>query len=316
MDVKTPKYLHNLAVFPSTDKVKCSCSTPFVLSISILHCSLHISSSFLFLQEFPLKVGTGFYSNKENPFVETFPDPLCKLNLKETSDFVKAFPVASNDGGRAILSDSAQRRRESSSRPRRLETPSTPGRPVFSFSNGNLSRKAVPSKWDDAEKWLISTSCNGSPAHMMKPSNPPKASKQNEAFCQKGDAFAEKLRAAEEKVQNSLVASFHGLTSDSISAFPSLPSDILLKGIVFWHCWFNYVRHLFPLLLAFLLHQNEPTFSVRCSVCVCVCVEDTGSFVLYFSLLYQAMRSFPLLLKDTMAGIKDLCFFLPCSFPS
>ncbi|MQM05117.1 hypothetical protein Taro_037925 [Colocasia esculenta] len=199
MDVKTPKCLQNLAVFPSTDK------------------------------EYPLEVGTGFYCNKENPFVENFPDPLCKLNLKETSEFVKAFPVASTDSGRAILSASAQRRRESSARQRRLEAPSTPGRPVFSFSNGNLSRKAVPSKWDDAEKWLIGTSCHGSPAHMMKSCNPPKVSKQNEVFCHKGDAFAEKLRVAEDKMHSSLVTSFHGLTSEAISAFPSLSSEILLK---------------------------------------------------------------------------------------
>ncbi|XP_020210834.1 uncharacterized protein LOC109795726 isoform X2 [Cajanus cajan] len=46
---------------------------------------------------------------------------------------------------------------------RRLEAPSTPGRPVFSFNSvANLSRKTFPSKWDDAEKWLITTS---SPPH-------------------------------------------------------------------------------------------------------------------------------------------------------
>ncbi|VFR00125.1 unnamed protein product [Cuscuta campestris] len=33
--------------------------------------------------------------------------------------------------------------------------PSTPGRPVFSFSVGNFSRKSIPSKWDDAEKWVV-----------------------------------------------------------------------------------------------------------------------------------------------------------------
>ncbi|XP_071711928.1 uncharacterized protein [Rutidosis leptorrhynchoides] len=36
-----------------------------------------------------------------------------------------------------------------------VEAPLTPGRPVFSFSVG--SRKNVPSKWDNAQKWLISS---------------------------------------------------------------------------------------------------------------------------------------------------------------
>ncbi|KAI3786230.1 hypothetical protein L1987_45365 [Smallanthus sonchifolius] len=35
-----------------------------------------------------------------------------------------------------------------------VEAPPTPGRPVFSFSVG--PRKNFPSKWDDAQKWLIS----------------------------------------------------------------------------------------------------------------------------------------------------------------
>lgn len=74
---------------------------------------------------------------KEKPFLD---GSLCKLNLKETSsDLVKTFPMA----------------------PKRnvVEAPPTPGRPVFSFSvgNNNVSRKnLVPSKWNDAEKWLIS----------------------------------------------------------------------------------------------------------------------------------------------------------------
>ncbi|XP_076889387.1 uncharacterized protein LOC143540127 [Bidens hawaiensis] len=45
-----------------------------------------------------------------------------------------------------------------------VEAPATPGRPVFSFSVGAGSRKNFPSKWDDAQKWLIS----GPPAHVSK----------------------------------------------------------------------------------------------------------------------------------------------------
>ncbi|XP_076926362.1 uncharacterized protein LOC143589498 [Bidens hawaiensis] len=43
-----------------------------------------------------------------------------------------------------------------------VEAPATLGRPVFSFSVGVGSRKSFPSKWDDAQKWLIS----GPPAHL------------------------------------------------------------------------------------------------------------------------------------------------------
>nr|KAJ0210757.1 hypothetical protein LSAT_V11C400193250 [Lactuca sativa] len=85
---------------------------------------------------------------KDNPFDDRFPDSVCKLDLKETTDLVKLFPMAKKDGA-GVKSNVV------------MEAPPTPGRPVFSFSVG--SRKNVPSKWDDAEKWLISGS--DSPAH-------------------------------------------------------------------------------------------------------------------------------------------------------
>uniref|UniRef100_A0A803M9P1 Remorin C-terminal domain-containing protein n=1 Tax=Chenopodium quinoa TaxID=63459 RepID=A0A803M9P1_CHEQI len=94
---------------------------------------------------------------KTNPFAEALlnsnnnaVDPICKLNLKETSDFVKSLPMNTSNG-----TQSAQRRRDyiiGNSMPRKMEAPSTPGRPIFSFS---VARKSVPSKWDDAEKWLF-----------------------------------------------------------------------------------------------------------------------------------------------------------------
>jgi len=43
---------------------------------------------------------------------------------------------------------------------RRLDPPSIPAatRPIFSFNTvANLSRKTFPSKWDDAQKWLITS---------------------------------------------------------------------------------------------------------------------------------------------------------------
>ena len=105
------------------------------------------------IQEDPLN------ETKGNPFPE---DPLCKLNLKETAEFVKSLPMSD-------ATQSAQKRRErengviGNSMPRRIEAPSTPGRPVFSFS---ASRRSLPSKWDDAEKWLVGGgSCHESPAH-------------------------------------------------------------------------------------------------------------------------------------------------------
>ncbi|KAI3512462.1 hypothetical protein L1887_19778 [Cichorium endivia] len=87
---------------------------------------------------------------KGNPFVDTSLDPLSKLNLKETSDFVKSFPANKGGNKRNVV-----------------EAPSTPGRPVFSFSVGdNVSRKNfVPSKWNDAEKWLVSDHHSDSTAH-------------------------------------------------------------------------------------------------------------------------------------------------------
>ncbi|KAI3521310.1 hypothetical protein L1887_10773 [Cichorium endivia] len=84
---------------------------------------------------------------KDSPFDDRFTDSICNLDLKETTDLVRLFPMAKKDG--------------TSTKSNVMEAPSTPGRPVFSFSVG--SRKNVPSKWDDAEKWLISGS--DSPAH-------------------------------------------------------------------------------------------------------------------------------------------------------
>ncbi|XP_058079466.1 uncharacterized protein LOC131227690 [Magnolia sinica] len=184
MDLKTPKYMQS--------------SPPF---------TPHHDS--------PLERNPSFYSkNKEIAFADTFQDPLCKLNLKETADFVKAFPVPCSDGIRRGVSGVGQKR---------MEAPTTPGRPVFSFNAGNLSRKSFPSKWDDAEKWVMSSSCNESPAHVIKPPEASKISKQNEVFQLKADIFAEK------KVPSS-VSSFKGsMWLESNSAFHGVSSEVLLK---------------------------------------------------------------------------------------
>lgn len=174
--------------------------------------------------------------SEEKPFADptgsSIEDPLCKLNLKETSEFVKSFPVASNGNNaecRGLFQVSAERRREQ----RRVEAPSTPGRPVFSFSSNNLAKKSFPSKWDEAEKWLISssTSCRESPAHSIKPSGLPQhSSKIDKVQCDEMrkqiEVFAEKSRV--------LVSSFHGSASldqyDANNSSGVAASDLLLKG--------------------------------------------------------------------------------------
>ncbi|KAK9281182.1 hypothetical protein L1049_004077 [Liquidambar formosana] len=188
----------------------------------------------------PLEGSASFYKkSKDNPFADSFPDPLCKLNLKETSEFVKSFPMANNSAeSRGFFDVSAQRRGEGviSVTQRRVEAPSTPGRPVFSFSVGNLSRKSFPSKWDDAEKWLISSSCHDSPAHAIKPSSDPsKVSKQCDELKQQVEVFAEKCRVTEEKVSKT-VSNFQGSLSldhhhNSARPFNGVSSsgDVLLK---------------------------------------------------------------------------------------
>lgn len=191
------------------------------------------------IQESAFQGSTTFIGkSKDNPFVDTFLDPLCKLNLKETSDFVKSFPMVNNitEGG-GLLELSAQRGREgvSSVTQRRVEAPSTPGRPVFSFSFGDHLRKNFPSKWDNAEKWLVSSSCHDSPAHSIKPPECSKICRQSDRFRQQVEVFAETSKVIEEKVSK-VVSSFQGSASldhhYSVRALNeiSASTDILLKG--------------------------------------------------------------------------------------
>lgn len=180
-----------------------------------------------------------------NPFADTFPDPLCKLNLKETSEFVKSFPMANhNTETRNYLDVSAERRREgvsSVTKRNSVEAPPTPGRPIFSFSAGNLSRKGFPSKWDDAGKWLNngSSSCHGSPAHLhglnVKTLESSKFAKQFDGFRPQAEVFAEKSRVTEEKVSKA-VSSIHGSVHlEHHISTKDLNVDVLLKG---WKLFF------------------------------------------------------------------------------
>ncbi|OMO70540.1 hypothetical protein CCACVL1_18831 [Corchorus capsularis] len=194
--------------------------------------------------------GSIYGQSKDNPFADTFPDPLCKLNLKETSEFVKSLPMAAagnnnnagGGGGGGFLDVSIQKRREGvnsvTTQRRVLEAPPTPGRPVFSFSGGaggNLARKNFPSKWDNAEKWLVSSSCHESPAHPIKPPPPPESSKmtkQCDNFKQQSEVFAEKSRVVEENVTK-VVTSLKGpvYNHNPSRGFTGIPgsTDVLLK---------------------------------------------------------------------------------------
>ncbi|KAH7656439.1 Remorin C-terminal protein [Dioscorea alata] len=187
-------------------------------------------------EESPLEGDSSFYcTSKEKPLVDAFPDPLCKLNLKETSDFVKAFPVSTNNNKES----SAVRRREVVSfvAQRRLDAPSTPGRPIFSFSPWNPPRRSIPSKWDDAQKWLISSSCHESPAHGIKPSDSLVISKQNDGFHQKGGAFAELLSSNKETVPVFLKDKFTDNVEQVLTNFQ--PLEPMKEGFVFKSSFFE-----------------------------------------------------------------------------
>ncbi|KAL3511562.1 hypothetical protein ACH5RR_024279 [Cinchona calisaya] len=206
--------------------------------------------------------GTG----TENPFLDAFHDPLCKLNLKETSDFVKSFPMTSNGTeSRGFLEVSGQRRRElgvcSASKRNVVEAPPTPGRPIFSFSVGNLSRKSFPSKWEDAEKWLISG--HDSPAHhhhhSLRPPPQEYSSKMSKQYSnvfkppqqtETEEVFAEKSRVIiDEKVSKFVTAGFQGLLpfdqhyppAGALSEGSASVPDVLLKDK-----FTNEADHIFP----------------------------------------------------------------------
>ncbi|XP_061356755.1 uncharacterized protein LOC133301155 [Gastrolobium bilobum] len=176
--------------------------------------------------------------SKDNPFADTFPDPLCKLNLRETSEFVNSFTLS--NGNTDNIEVSAHRRREGSNSVthKRPEAPCTPGRPVFSFAGtvGNLARKTFPSKWDDAEKWLMSTSCHDSPAHTVNLSESSNISSHCDNFNQQMDDFAEKSRVTQDRVSKA-VPNFQGSASldhhnhNTVHAFNriSCSTDIVLK---------------------------------------------------------------------------------------
>ncbi|KAL5204101.1 hypothetical protein ABZP36_008972 [Zizania latifolia] len=131
-------------------------------------------------------VGVDVGGGGSNPFGPMFSDPLCSLNLRETSEFVRSsFPMAtmarsnssnsttgngrshgyhretSTASSSSSSSASAQRRAEQQQQQQPQQVPGTPGRPLLFFNSSSPShhqlisaRRSVPSKWEDAEKWL------------------------------------------------------------------------------------------------------------------------------------------------------------------
>lgn len=172
--------------------------------------------------------------------MDSFPDPLCKLNLKETSEFVKSLPTASNGAAGFLRKEGV-----SSVTRRNMDAPSTPGRPIFSFSVGNFSRKNFPSKWDDAEKWLVNgSSIQDSPAshhnnNGLKPAlESSNLLKQCNGFKLKEteNVFAEKNRVTDEKVSKVasdfqvLLPLHHHHISAGAANTVSAATDVFLKG--------------------------------------------------------------------------------------
>lgn len=119
---------------------------------------------------------------------------------------------------------------------RRIEAPATPGRSLVSFSPGHIARKNVPSKWDDAEKWLIGSPCHESPAHVKKPTEMSRIYKQNDGVLQKDDAFAEnQVRLMEYKVPSLTNTGLDGpyMSTGTNVAFGGASTHVLLKGLLY-----------------------------------------------------------------------------------
>ncbi|KAG6538760.1 hypothetical protein ZIOFF_003888 [Zingiber officinale] len=155
----------------------------------------------------------------------------------EGSAFLKAFSMTTTkvvNENTNLFDASVKRSREGMNHmaQRRMEAPSTPGRPFVSFSLGQITRKNVPSKWDDAEKWLIGSPCHESPAHVKKPTEMSKIYKQNDGVLQKDDAFAEnQVRLMEYKVPSLTNTGLDGpcMSAGTNVAFSGASTHVLLK---------------------------------------------------------------------------------------
>ncbi|KAG0480191.1 hypothetical protein HPP92_011049 [Vanilla planifolia] len=146
--------------------------------------------------------------------------------------------IGRNDNA-GFLETSAQRKREAMSfagMQRRLEAPSTPNRPPFKSKVVNRSRKSISSKWEDAEKWLVRSSC-ASPANGTTHLGT-NLSRQHETFQRKADGFeefTEKLNLARSEDPNALVQiscqAFNGFSSEALQKdeFTDIKHSVFMK---------------------------------------------------------------------------------------
>ncbi|GMH17560.1 hypothetical protein Nepgr_019401 [Nepenthes gracilis] len=215
-----------------------------------------------------------------NTFADSFADPFCKLNLKATMESFQTANSHGNEKRRERTEGSvgsiavAQRKMEAA--------PTTPGRPVFSFS---VSKKSnFPSKWDDAEKWLIGTaSSHGSPARHsfnLKQFDSAKFSKQCHGFKQQTEVFVEKSRVTEDKISEETVLNFNDSSSsfdpqDAATTFysASVPADVILKDK-----FTNEVERFLPKFACSKQTKGGVFFKKHVS---CEPMKDVGTEVIY-----------------------------------
>ena len=189
-------------------------------------------------------------------FEPTFSDPPCSLNKKETTEFVRSsFPMAtlarsssssSNGHGRhheasttsstsSSSATSAQRRTGESQQQQAVAVPATPGRPLQFFTSPAhhhhhhqlvAPRRSVPSKWEDAEKWLRQSSDsdhgngNGKAAFSRQWSS---------GLGHRGGAGGEDEKRAAMTLRRSVDA----LRDSHSLALYTPPAEVLLKGVIF-----------------------------------------------------------------------------------
>lgn len=107
----------------------------------------------------------------------------------------------------------------------RLDSPATPGfRPIFRSSPSNsfnLQRKSVSSKWEDAEKWLVSSSSyKESPSHLIQYAKQSEQVKNSRKICELG-----REGAKFEKIEDFTVQIVPSMVK------PLVPAHAFLKGL-------------------------------------------------------------------------------------
>ena len=191
-------------------------------------------------------------------FEPTFSDPLCSHNQKEASEFVRSsFPMAtlarssssSNGHGRhheaatttsssssSSAAASAQRRRGGEPQQQAVAVPAIPGRPLQFFTSPAhhhhsqlvAPRRSVPSKWEDAEKWLrqSSDSDHGNGSGNGKAAF---SRQRSSGLGHRGGAGGDNEKRAAMTVRRSVDAlrDAHSLT------LYTPPAEVLLKGAIF-----------------------------------------------------------------------------------